>query len=71
MEELKNKYAGRLNIVHILSDPKTWTTWEQWKGKRGRIDAASVEEFITEKEELKKLEETNREYLVQQYINNP
>ncbi|MEO1257521.1 MAG: ferredoxin--NADP reductase [Bacteroidota bacterium] len=47
LDELKNKYAGRLNIVHILSQPKVWTTWEQWKGKKGRIDTDSVEEFIT------------------------
>ena len=34
LDELKNKYADRLNIVHILSHPKIWATWKQWKGKK-------------------------------------
>ncbi len=32
-----------------LSQAKTWTSWEQSKGKKGRIDAATVEQFITDK----------------------
>ena len=48
LDDLQNKYPERLNVVHTLSDPKVWTSWEQWKGKKGRIDAKSVEDFITE-----------------------
>jgi len=36
-----------LQIVHTLSDPKVWSTWEQWKGRKGRIDAEAVEWFIS------------------------
>lgn len=34
-------------MVHSLSKPKVWTTWEQWEGRKGRIDAEAVEWFIT------------------------
>lgn len=47
LEALAQQYPKRLQIVHILSKPKVWTIWEQWKGKKGRIDAESVEWFIT------------------------
>lgn len=36
-----------MQIVYTLSSPKVWSTWEQWKGRKGRIDAAAVEWFIT------------------------
>ena len=48
LEDLGQKYGERLNVVHILSDPKVWTTWEQWDGKTGMIDPNGVEELITE-----------------------
>ena len=48
LDGLKTQYGDRLNIVHTLSSPNVWTTWEQWKGKKGRIDGNAVEEFITE-----------------------
>lgn len=48
LEHLQEQYDGRLNVVHTLSDPKVWSTWEQWKGKTGRIEADSVEWFINE-----------------------
>ncbi|MEM6377118.1 MAG: ferredoxin--NADP reductase [Bacteroidota bacterium] len=47
LAELQQKYPQRLKVVHTLSDPNRWTTWEQWKGKTGRIDAPAVEWFIT------------------------
>lgn len=47
LEELQNQYPYRLQIVYTLSSPKVWSTWEQWKGRKGRIDAATVEWFIT------------------------
>jgi len=47
LEELQMQYPERLKIVHTLSNPTIWTTWEQWKGRKGRIDAAAVEWFIT------------------------
>ncbi len=47
LEELKSQYPERLQIVHTLSDPKVWSSWEQWKGRKGRIDAESVEWFIS------------------------
>ena len=31
-----------------MSEPKVWTTWEQWNGKTGMIDPKGVEEFINE-----------------------
>lgn len=47
LEDLQKTYPERLQIVYTLSSPKVWTTWEQWTGKKGRIDAESVEWFIT------------------------
>lgn len=47
LEELLQQYPQRLHIVHTLSEPKVWSTWEQWKGRKGRIDAEAVEWFIT------------------------
>ena len=47
LEDLSNEYTERLNIVHILSEPKIWTTWKSWKGKTGIIDSAGVEDLIT------------------------
>ena len=47
LDELLEQYPGRLHVVHTLSDPEVWSTWEQWKGRKGRIDAESVEWFIT------------------------
>ena len=34
-------------IVYTLSDPKIWSTWEKWIGRKGRIDGEAVEWFIT------------------------
>ena len=48
LAELENKYGSRLKTVHILSDPKVWSTWKQWDGKTGIIDGQTTEEFITE-----------------------
>lgn len=48
LAELQKKYPQRLNIVHTLSDPKVWTSWESWKGKTGRINTALVEWFVNE-----------------------
>lgn len=48
LDELQEKFTQRLNIIYTLSNPNVWTTWEQWKGKKGRIDAEAVEQFITE-----------------------
>lgn len=47
LDELQAQYPERLQVVHTLSSPKVWSTWEQWKGRKGRIDAANVEWFIT------------------------
>ncbi len=47
LADLESKYPDRLNIIHTLSNPKVWTTWTQWKGRKGRINAESVEHFIT------------------------
>lgn len=47
LDELQAQYPERLQVVHTLSSPKVWSTWEQWKGRTGRIDAANVEWFIT------------------------
>ncbi|MEM8906437.1 MAG: ferredoxin--NADP reductase [Bacteroidota bacterium] len=46
LEEWQAQYPQRLQMVHTLSQPKVWTTWEQWKGRKGRIDAAAVEWWI-------------------------
>jgi len=47
LDELMKQYPERLQIVHTLSNPNVWSTWEQWKGRKGRIDAEAVEWFIT------------------------
>ena len=47
LDKLVNQYPKRLQIVYTLSDPNVWSTWEQWKGRKGRIDAEAVEWFIT------------------------
>lgn len=47
LKDLQNQYPERLQVVHTLSNPKVWTTWEQWKGRKGRIDSEDVEWFIT------------------------
>ncbi len=47
LAELAEQYPKRLNVVHTLSSPKVWTTWEQWQGRKGRIDEEAVEWFIT------------------------
>lgn len=47
LDELQNQHPNRLQIVYTLSNPKVWTSWEQWKGRKGRIDAKNVDWFIT------------------------
>ncbi len=47
LDELQRQHSHRLQIVYTLSNPKVWSTWEQWKGRKGRIDAEAVEWFIT------------------------
>lgn len=47
LDDLQNRYPERLQIVYTLSDPKVWSSWDQWKGRKGRIDAEAVEWFIT------------------------
>lgn len=47
LDDLQTQYKERLTIVYTLSDPKVWSSWEQWKGRKGRIDAEAVEWFIT------------------------
>ncbi len=47
LEELQEQYPERLQIVHTLSAPKVWSSWEQWNGRKGRIDGEAVEWFIT------------------------
>ena len=47
LDQLQEQYPERLQTVHTLSSPKVWTTWEQWTGRKGRIDAKAVEWFIT------------------------
>ena len=46
LEELEKTYSERFNLVQTLSSPKVWSTWEQWKGRKGRIDTANIEWFI-------------------------
>lgn len=48
LETLQKQYTKRLNIVQTLSNPNVWSTWNQWKGKTGRINGEAVETFITE-----------------------
>ena len=45
--ELMQQYPYRLQVVHTLSAPNVWSTWDQWKGRKGRIDSEAVEWFIT------------------------
>lgn len=47
LDDLQNQHPDRLQIVYTLSSPKVWSSWKQWKGKTGRIDAEAVEWFIT------------------------
>lgn len=46
LEEWQHQFPQRLTVVHTLSDPLVWTSWEQWKGEKGRIDSEKVEWFI-------------------------
>lgn len=45
---LEDKFPERLKVIHTLSNAKVWMSWEQWKGRKGRIDTESIEWFITE-----------------------
>ena len=47
LDQLQNQYPERLQIVHTLSNPKVWSSWKQWNGRKGRIDTEAVEWFIT------------------------
>ena len=47
LQQLEAEYEDRFHLLHILSDPKIWTTWESWKGKKGRIDSTEIEDFIS------------------------
>ena len=47
LQQLEAEYEHRFQLVHILSDPKVWTSWESWKGKKGRIDSTEIEDFIS------------------------
>lgn len=44
LESLRDKYAGRLEIIHNLSQPKG-----DWSGLRGRLDKAKIELLVREK----------------------
>lgn len=46
LENLQAQFPNRLTVVHILSNPKVWTTWKQWQGRKGRIDTETIEWFI-------------------------
>ncbi len=48
LDALEQAFPNRLQVVHTLSNPKVWSTWEQWKGRKGRIDEAAVEWFINQ-----------------------
>lgn len=48
LDTLEEQFPTRLQVVHTLSSPKVWTTWQQWKGRTGRIDPAAVEWFINQ-----------------------
>ena len=41
LDELKSQFSERLQIIHTLSEPKVWSTWQQWKGRKGRINSES------------------------------
>ncbi len=47
LKELQNQHPERLQMIHTLSSPKVWSTWEQWTGRKGRVDTEAVEWFIT------------------------
>lgn len=47
IDQLLELHPQRLKVVHTLSQPKVWSSWEQWKGRTGRVDMKSVEWFIT------------------------
>lgn len=46
LTNLQQTHPERLVVVHTLSDPKVWTTWKQWNGRKGRIDAKAVDWFV-------------------------
>ncbi|BDD09331.1 phenylacetic acid degradation protein [Fulvitalea axinellae] len=48
LEKLRLNHLDRLKVCHTLSSPKVWSSWKQWEGKKGRIDAKSLEAFINE-----------------------
>ena len=48
LNALQRQFPDRLTIVHTLSTPKVWTTWEKWTGRKGRITSKDVEWFINE-----------------------
>lgn len=48
LEALIQKHPTHLKVIHTLSKPNVWSTWKQWNGRKGRIDADSVEWFINE-----------------------
>ncbi len=48
LKKLEEKYGRKLEVVHTLSNPKVWSAWTQWTGRKGRIDAKAAEWFITE-----------------------
>ena len=43
LEELTEKYDGRLKVTHILSRPSS-----DWKGETGRLDSKYIEKYIAE-----------------------
>jgi ring-1,2-phenylacetyl-CoA epoxidase subunit PaaE len=48
LNELIQKYPKHLKVQQTLSKPKVWSTWKQWSGRKGRIDADAVEWFINQ-----------------------
>lgn len=47
LDQLVEQYGvHRFKLIYSLSAPKVWTTWKQWDGRKGRIDAKAVEWFI-------------------------
>lgn len=46
LDDLQSLYPQRLKVVHTLSKPKVWSSWEQWKGRKGRVNPDTVEWFI-------------------------
>jgi ring-1,2-phenylacetyl-CoA epoxidase subunit PaaE len=43
LDELSEKYDGRLKVTHILSRPSS-----DWKGETGRLDSNYIEKYIAE-----------------------